>query len=191
MKNPQSTPRLPTPSGGNQQSLLTPLDYAYRLLARRAYSEQELADKLLSKGFTEAAVSRTITRLKEQGYLNDASFAADQTERLRARGVGAQGIKAKLLQKGIAERIIEQRLENDGTAEEIQSARQLLASRFSADALKQSQYYARAFRFLLGRGYGQEVVESLLGSPPSDARETDIKTRDKDKKQRKNLEDDW
>jgi regulatory protein len=167
MKRPQSVI-------DNQQSSLTPLDYAYRLLARRAHSEQELADKLLTKGFTEKAVARTIARLKEQGYLNDANLAADQTERLRARGVGAQGIKVKLKQKGIAEQVIEQTLESSGTTEELKSAHQLLASRFSADALKQSQQYARAFRFLLRRGYSQDVVESLLGEAPVNARETAI-----------------
>src|SRR5437870_9943497 len=85
----------------NPQSSLTPLDYAYRLLARRAYSEQELADKLLAKGFTAAVVTRTVVRLKTQGYLDDVRLAADQAERLRTRGFGSEGIKAKLAQKGL------------------------------------------------------------------------------------------
>src|SRR5262249_26461593 len=85
----------------DRQSSLTPLDYAYRLLARRAYSEQELTDKLLAKGFTAAAGARTVARLKTQGYLDDARLAADQAERLRACGFGAEGIKAKLAQKGL------------------------------------------------------------------------------------------
>ncbi|MBM4254930.1 MAG: regulatory protein RecX [Deltaproteobacteria bacterium] len=167
MKNPQSLIR-------NSQSLLTPLDYAYRLLARRAHSEQALADKLLSKGFTEHAVARTVARLKEQGYLNDESLAVDQTERLSKKGFGAEGIRVKLRQKGLASDTIEQTLEEHEKAEDLESARKLLASRFSADALKQSQQYARAFRLLLRRGYTQEVVESLLGEAPTNARETDL-----------------
>jgi len=80
MRDPQSAIR-------NPQFPFTPFDYAYRLLARRAYSEQELTDKLLTKGFTEAAVTRTIARLKAQGYLDDARLAADHAERLRERGL--------------------------------------------------------------------------------------------------------
>jgi regulatory protein len=166
MKNSRSTI-------SNPQSLLTPLDYAYRLLTRRAHSEQALADKLLTKGFTEKAVARTVARLKEQGYLNDEDLAADQVERLRKRGFGADGIRVKLAQKGLAADTIEQTLEESEESEELESARKLLASRFSADALKQSQQYARAFRFLLRRGYAQDVVERLLGEAPTNAREKD------------------
>lgn len=147
---------------------ITPLDYAYRLLARRAYSEQELADKLLAKGFTAAAVTRMVARLKTQGYLDDARLAADQVERLRSRGFGSEGIRTKLAQKGLSFDTIGQTLDTSGERQELDSAKRLLASRFSADALKEPQTYARAFRLLLRRGYSQEVVESLLGSVPED-----------------------
>ena len=161
MKSPQSAIR-------NPQSSLTLLDYAYRLLARRAYSEQELADKLLAKGFTAAAVTRTVTRLMSQGYLDDTRLAAEQAERLRARGFGSEGIKAKLVQKGLTPATVAQTLETSGENQDLESARRLLASRFSTDALKQSQIQARAYRLLLRRGYSQEVVESLLGSASED-----------------------
>jgi regulatory protein len=161
MRDPQSAIR-------NPQFPLTPLDYAYRLLARRAYSEQELTAKLLTKGFTEAAVTRTIARLKAQGYLDDARLAADHAERLRERGFGPEVIKAKLAQKGLSPETVEHIVKLGHEAKELQSARRLLTSRFSADALKHPQTYARAFRFLLRRGYSQEIVESLLGSAPGD-----------------------
>ncbi len=161
MKNPQSAIH-------NPQSSLTPLDYAYRLLARRAYGEQELTDKLLAKGFTAVAVTRTVARLKTQGYLDDARLAADQVERLRAHGFGSEGIRAKLAQKGLSADSIEQTLETSEESQELNSAQRLLASRFSADALKEPQIHARAFRLLLRRGYSQEIVESLLGSAPED-----------------------
>src|SRR2546426_873163 len=129
MKSPQSAIR-------NPHSSLTPLDYAYRLLARRAYSEQELADKLLAKGFTAAAVTRPVNRLTSQGYLDDVRLATDQAERLRARGFGSEGIKAKLAQKGLPPATVAQTLETSGENQDLESARRLLASRFSTDALK-------------------------------------------------------
>jgi regulatory protein len=153
----------PRASSRNLQSSLTPLDYAYRLLARRAHSEQELADKMLAKGFTETAVARTVQRLKEQGYLDDTRLAVDQAERLRARGFGPEGIRGRLTQKGLLPDTIEQALEMDKEEDETAVIRQFLASRFSVDALKQSQIRARAFRLLLRRGYSQEAVESVLG----------------------------
>lgn len=157
MKNPQSAPR-------HTQFSLTPIDYAYRLLAQRAYSESQLAEKMLAKGFTESAVSRTITRLKEQGYLNDTLLAADQAERLRKRGFGSKQIRAKLTQKGIDQGTVEGALTSTSPHDEQENASRFLASRFSPDALKQPKIAARAFRLLLSRGYSQDVAEQLLGS---------------------------
>lgn len=155
------------------RSLLSPLDYAYRLLARRAYSEQELAEKMLSTGFTEAAVARTVERLTEQGYLNDTLLAADQAERWRKQGFGRERIRAKLFQKRLAPDTIANTLAAEESAGELEEARRFLASRFSPNALKQPQTYARAFRLLLRRGYAQALVESLLGEQPQ---ETEIET---------------
>lgn len=166
MRNPQSAIR-------NPHSSLTPLDYAYCLLARRPYSEQELEENLSAKGFTATAVTRTVARLKTQGYLDDARLAADRAERLRASGFGPEGIRAKLAQKGLASETVEQTLEASGEDQERESARRLLASRFSADALKEPQLRARAFRLLLRRGYSQDVAESLLGSEPSQVWDTE------------------
>ncbi|MBI3248072.1 MAG: regulatory protein RecX [Deltaproteobacteria bacterium] len=142
----------------------TPLDYAYRLLAQRSYSEVQLADKMLAKGFTEAVVARTVARLKEQGYLNDVRLAADQVERLRQHGFGRARIRATLAQQGIATDTLTDALTSTSSDDEREDAKRFLASRFSADALKQPKIAARAFRLLLSRGYPQDVVEQLLGS---------------------------
>jgi regulatory protein len=151
-------------------SSLTTLDYAYRLLARRAHSEQELAKKLLDKGFTEDAVTRTVATLKVRGYINDATLAADQADRLRARGFGAAGIKEKLARKGLAKGTVDEVVASADGDEDREAARQILASRFPSDALKKPQTYARAFRFLLSRGFSQDVVEDVLGEAPEDGR---------------------
>ncbi len=152
-----------SPSRPMERSL-TPLDYAYRLLAQRSYSEVQLAEKMLAKGFTEAAVARTVARLKEQGYLNDARLAADTAERLRQRGFGQERIREKLTQHGIAADTATTVLATTSSDDEREDAQRFLASRFSADTLKQPKIVARAFRLLISRGYPQEVVEQLLGS---------------------------
>jgi regulatory protein len=190
MTRPMSIRNL-QPTRHNPQSSLTLLEYAYQILGRRAHSEQELAQKLFAKGFSDEAVVRTIACLREQGYLNDKDLATDQAEHLRKKGFGAEGIRVKLAQKGLTGETIEQALAENEESEGLASARKLLASRFPADALKQPQQYARAFRFLLRRGYAQDVVERLLGEAPGKIDETEIETRDNKKRQRKNFDDDW
>ncbi len=162
MKEP-SSPLHPA-----KETLLAPLDYAYRLLARRAQSEHGLAEKMLAQGFTERAVSRTVARLKEQGYLNDARLAEDQAERLRKRGFGSERIRKTLTQQRINATSIEEALLSKEQEDELANARRFLASRYSVDALKQPKVYARAFRLLSRRGYAYDIVESVLGSAPSD-----------------------
>ena len=151
-----------------KETPLAPLDYAYRLLARRAHSEHALAERMLTKGFTESAVARSVARLKEQGYLNDAQLAEDQAERLRKRGFGSERIRNTLTQQGIDASSVEEALISRERDDELADAQRFLASRYSVDALKQPQVYARAFRLLSRRGYAHDVVESVLGSAPSD-----------------------
>ena len=164
MKNQPSLQR-------SSERSLSPLDYAYRLLARRAYTEQALGEKMLAKGFTEAVVARTVARLLEQGYLNDAHFAVDHAERLRKRGFGREQIRARLAHSGLEEETIENALLDERSSDEWMSAKRFLASRFTTDALKQPQTYAQAFRLLLRRGYTQDIVEDLLGEQPREAEE--------------------
>jgi SOS response regulatory protein OraA/RecX len=78
-----------------------------------------------------------------------------------------------LAQKGLSSETVGHIKALDHEVEEIESARRLLASRFSADALKQPQTYARAFRLLLRRGYAQELVKRILGTAPSDTWKTE------------------
>ena len=148
--------------------LLSLRDYAYRLLARRAYSQLELAEKLLAKGFSTEAVNRTVAHLVADGYVNDEALIADRIERLRTRGLSAAAIRAKLTHQGLPVASIEETIgQEPGTAEQ-DAARRLLASRFSLDALKQPQHYARAFRLLTRHGYAQDVIERALGEAPGD-----------------------
>ena len=151
-----------------KETSLTPLDYAYLLLARRAHSERALAEKMLAKGFTGGAVSHTIARLKEQGYLNDAQLAEDQAEQLRKRGFGSERVRKTLIHQGIDATSVEEALILREQNDELAGAQQFLASRYSVDALKQPKIYARAFRLLSRRGYAHDIIESVLGSAPSD-----------------------
>lgn len=146
----------------------SPLDYAYRLLGRRAYSTAGLAAKMRATGFSPDVVEQAVARLTGQSYLNDARLAAELTERLQARGFGPAAIRQKLVSRRLNSDLIEQTLDARQPALELAAARRLLASRFPADALQQAKPYARALRLLMRRGYSGELAEQLLGSPPQD-----------------------
>lgn len=147
------------------QTHLTPLQYAYRLLARRAYSEKELEERLEGKGFTPKAVVQVVARLKARGYVNDVALAHEQAERLKEKGYGRRRIQEKLYGRGLASSLIDEATQEVvSPQEEMGVARRLLERRFGEDRLKDRRTQGKAFRFLISRGYPMDVAAALVGT---------------------------
>jgi SOS response regulatory protein OraA/RecX len=83
-------------------------------------------------------------------------------ERGKDRGFGSLRIQDRLRRLKIDERIVE-RAALDGR-EERALARRLLDERFGAQQLADRRTAARAARFLAGRGFSAEVIDSLFDS---------------------------
>ncbi|MBN1614825.1 MAG: RecX family transcriptional regulator [Deltaproteobacteria bacterium] len=85
-------------------SLDRALRAAYRFLAVRDRSERELRTMLAGKGFGKAERETVLAKLREQGYLDDASFAGKWARNLAVnRLLGNLRIEMSLREKGIAE----------------------------------------------------------------------------------------
>ena len=141
----------------------TPLHYAYSLLARGDYSAARLHEKLRGKGFTSQAVAETVDTLRERGHLNDARLARGLVERFQKQGFGRCGVWAKLQQRGLPDDVITTALSEWEEPAEIKLAEQLIQRRFPPAALEEPKTRARAYRFLLRRGYSASVAASVLG----------------------------
>jgi regulatory protein len=82
--------------------------YATNLLEIKSYSVAKLRDKILSRYSSDAA-DEVITRLLEEGYLNDKKFARHAAEYMaEVKRFGAYRIKKELFVKGIAKDLIEE-----------------------------------------------------------------------------------
>jgi len=68
------------------KKLSKPLEYSFRLLAQRAYTEKKLTEKLESREVETDEIKAIIGKLKGLGYIDDAKFAKDFVE-------NAQGIR--------------------------------------------------------------------------------------------------
>ena len=163
---------------------LTPLAYAYRLIARRVCSERELQAKLEARGFTAGAVARVVSRLKDQRYVDDAWLARSLASRLREKGYGGVRVRAKLVQRGIAPALVEEVVrESAPESHELETARRLLARRFP-QGLGERRQAGRAFRFLVTRGFSPDLAGSLVsagraGSQDRENAQDDDRERDK------------
>lgn len=133
---------------------------ALRWLAARDVSCQEMARRLEAVGFA-AEVPAVLTRLTTAGYLDDARLAVDRAERLRQRGQGSRRIRADLERAGVEGAVIEIAVRED-PREETERARRVLQARWVAGP-DSPRERARAARFLVARGFPEEVVLAILG----------------------------
>jgi len=136
---------------------------AIALLCGRDYSSKKMAEKLAKLGFTREAINETLIRLRLEGALSDARFAASRTNGLINRGKGPRVIQAKLKEAGLAKDLITDalgELEIDWT----QRARQLLNRKFGDTPPCDHKDWAKRARFLIARGFDEASVRNALKS---------------------------
>ena len=147
------------------------LNYAFRLLSRRDYSESELLKKLevrvklleISATVASEAIPKVFARLKDLRYLDDQKFAKRFLEsRAAISPRGKFFLKFEMKNKGIPEAIFEKLWEEGGYSEE-DLARKLLEqkrrlfSRFSKESQKK-----KAFSLLSSHGFSLDTIYSIM-----------------------------
>ncbi len=137
------------------------MDSAVRLLSYRQRSVHELRDRLSRKEIDREAVEATIARLKELGYVDDASFARSWTEmRLAASPRSARLLASELRLKGLAPHVA-----NDATSEvcDDEAAYRAAAGRMrSLRKLEYRPFRERLGRFLTSRGFSYGVARETI-----------------------------
>ena len=144
---------------------MTPLsayDRALRLLTARPRSRARLAERLRDAGHVPAEVEAALARVTELGYLDDHAFARSQAEALLAR-FSPQAVELKLVGLGLSPELAAETVAAL-QADEPALARSILEKRFGKGPLE-GKAAAKAARFLLGRGFDEELVERLVGRP--------------------------
>ncbi len=111
------------------------LKKSYRILSVRARSEHELRSKLKEKGYDREVIDDVVGWLREQGYLNDESFAFQWARHLAVnKRLGDIRIEASLREKGVgrdlaAKAVIEARREMT----EDEAIRKIIAGRMKEE----------------------------------------------------------
>lgn len=135
------------------------LERAYRILAKRAQFEEELRGSLLRYG-DEDAVDAVVAYLSRRGILDDTEAARTYiAQHVGKRAIGPLKIEADLAHRGAPEAQIAEILPN--SEEQLALALTALdAKRWNADGGIAER--ARAGRFLAGRGFDEDTVETVL-----------------------------
>jgi len=142
-------------------------DYAVKALGRRMRTEAELRKLMSSRvqegPFGETIMASTVIRLKEYGYLNDASFAETYT-RLRQENdkFGERRVRQDLRQKGLDADLIDETIEaRYGETNEVQLARQHLERKRIPKPTNDKES-ARVMRRLIAAGFSTTTIYKLL-----------------------------
>jgi regulatory protein len=142
-------------------------DYAIKALGRHMRTESELRRQLTSRAEPgergEAAMRAVIARLKENHYLNDASYAETYT-RLRQENekLGARRVRNDLRQKGLRSELIEKTLaaSYSATNEETLARQHLERKRIKKPSNEKET--ARVMRRLVAAGFSTGVIYKIL-----------------------------
>jgi regulatory protein len=129
---------------------------ALAILARRAVSEAELRARLVKKGHAEPDIDAAVARLRDLRYLDDAQLAARVADEATATGRGPDWVTRKLKSRGVDDAIA-------GGATSRASLTEVLESRFGPVHALGPTDRARAYRFLVARGFAEDDVTSALG----------------------------
>jgi regulatory protein len=141
------------------------LKRAFRFLSYRPRSEAEVRIKLTQSGFSQEVVAATLEKLHSLNFLNDEAFARGWAQgRAEGRGYGPLRIERELRQKGVANNLIRQVVdETYGREEGKETARELLEKRYRDKDLADTKILRRAIGFLKRRGYRDSVIAEIVG----------------------------
>lgn len=131
---------------------------ALKLLSRRPYSEQEIRRKLLQKSVPEAEADEVCSWLKEQGFLDDQSYASSVVRFCISKGFGCQRVRQELFRRGVPKEFWEEALaempEQNDKLDRFLSAR----LRHPEDADERRRLSAALMR----RGFSREEIRSAF-----------------------------
>jgi regulatory protein len=137
-------------------------DVAWRALNRRERTVTEMARLLADKRVEPSAIDTVVGELREQGYLDDESYARRFAEdRRRLDAWGADRIERKLLSLGVDRELVAAALADQGHEDEMAAACELLARRFP-DPPQTPRDRDRALGMLVRKGYDLELAYDAL-----------------------------
>lgn len=139
------------------------LAYAFRLLAYRDRSEQELLDRLVRKGFDAAAAQRVADHLKSRGFIDDRRLAAHLRKlAMEQKHLGRRGAAAFLLKRGIPPGMVQETVGSD--EDYLESAVALIGKmrRRTGEAPGGQSEMRRLWGLLSRRGFSAETIGRAL-----------------------------
>lgn len=138
--------------------------YAIKLLERNFKTEKYIKDKLTEKEFDKECIERVLIFLREYKFVDDFKYA-DMFIREKINTYGRKKIKYLLLNKGIEEEIVKEKIYNIDCEKEKNAAYKLAEKKYKIAIKKESslpKINKKIITYLLGRGYSYEIANFVV-----------------------------
>lgn len=134
-------------------------NYALHLLERKMYSESQIRNKLLKKGYNEIITERTISKLKDYDFINDEEYVKKYIEYGLSKKLGSKRIVTNLKQKGIFIKENDVIIDNKTIYE---NAKSLALKKIKTMDKNKKNIKQRLYNYLVYRGYDNDVIFKVL-----------------------------
>jgi len=152
MKTPQ------TPDGLDAAALKVA---AVDLLSRREHSRRELQQKLLSRAASADDLYTILDELAERGWQSDQRYVGSYIRTKCLRNIGPVRLFQELRQKGVAESLIRESIE-EAEFDWFEMARDAALKKASGLNLADQKDKAKIYRFLAYRGFNSDQIQYAL-----------------------------
>lgn len=132
-----------------------------RQLTGSAKSRQQLAGKLAERDVPDEVALRVLDRFEELRLIDDGAFAeAWVSSRTRTRGLSRSALRRELREKGIADELADEALEQVSVDDELEMARKLVEkkARSMPVGLDRDKGVRRLVAMLGRKGYGPGIA---------------------------------
>jgi regulatory protein len=142
-------------------------DKALNLLSFRERSSKELAKRLKDKGEAPEAIDQAVSRLHENGLLDDTRFAESRARSgIVGKARSRRRIQQDLAQRGVSREVADQAitkvLDEEGTSELLLAERAARKKLRSLDRYEGQEKRQKLYAFLARQGYPGDVVSKVL-----------------------------
>jgi regulatory protein len=138
-------------------------DRALRLLSVRSRSRAELRNRLVRAGYEPFEVEEAIADLEAVGLVDDERFALEYAEHQRRRGMGRRAGMAALRAKGVDRDLAERAVGETNPEDEAEPALELARGRLDRlRTVAPEIAQRRTVDFLLRRGYEPNVARTAV-----------------------------
>ena len=140
----------------------TALDKALTHVSATRKTEKQLRDFLAKKGYLPTVIEYVLEKMRGYNFVNDGEYAEAYVD-FSAAKKGTRLIKMELKSKGVAEEDIDAAL--SGVTEETQvQAALVILQKYMRFKTADRETLAKAFKYLLGKGFDYEVAKSALSA---------------------------